>query len=350
MFLWLENPMAVDRQTTEPNSATTRRQFLAGSAGGMIATAASATNRAEAQTVNRAPLTGSTAWEQPGNNEHMRGLRSIPGTSTGLVTIEYYGHCAFKITSPAGLTMMFDPWRNDPSGAFGWWFGRPFPRSVVDVCLSTHTHFDHDNLYAIDATTVLDRAIGVWSYADVTITGVADKHAISGRGYLDFIDAIKESGATPYPPNNPGHLDMVTFVVETGGMRILIWGDNRHNPPEEVWSRWGQIDVLTLPVDASSHVLNYDQANAVVARLKPRIVIPTHYLIEGTSLAISVLRTADEWVAAQPKKRTLTSPKLTLGAAEVATMDRDVLYFASNVELGTPHANAAKSRMGMAPG
>lgn len=344
--------MSVNKQSADKRLTPNRRRFLAAAASAAAATGVtSVTNKAEAQTINCSPVTGSTAWRQPGNNEHMLALSKAPNSPAhGTVTIDYFGHCAFKITSPSGLTMMFDPWRNDPSGAFGSWFGRQFPRSVVDVCLSTHTHFDHDNLYAVDATSVLDRAIGTWSFGDVKITGVADKHAISGNGYLDFVDVIKESGASPYPPNNPGHLDMVTFVVETGGMRILVWGDNRHDAPDDVWERWGKVDVLTIPVDASRHILNYDQADAVITRLKPKIIIPTHYLIEGTSLAISVLRTADEWVKTQKNKRTLSGSKLTLSASEIAGMDREVHYFAANVDLGTAATGKEKARMGMAPG
>ena len=343
--------MSADKLSPDIRVTPNRRRFLTAAATTALATGAtSITTIAEAQTVNCSPVMGSVAWRQPGNNEHMLALSKSSSSPPQVVTIDYFGHCAFKITSPAGLTMMFDPWRNDPSGAFGLWFGRQFPRSVVDVCLSTHTHFDHDSLYAVDATSVLDRAIGAWSFGDVKITGVPDKHAISGDGYLDFIDVMKESGADPYPPNNPGHLDMVSFVVETGGLRILIWGDNRHNAPEDVWERWGKIDILTIPVDASFHILNYDQVNAVIARLNPKIVIPTHYLIEGTSLAISVLRTADEWVKAQKSKRTLRSSRLTLSASEIARMDKEVFYFSANVDLGPTSPAKEKSRMVMAPG
>ena len=52
---------------------------------------------------------------------------------------------------------------------------------------------------------------------------------------------------------------MVVYLVETGGIRTLIWGDNRHNPPQEFWDAIGQVDVLTLPVDGSEHILSFDQ-------------------------------------------------------------------------------------------
>jgi hypothetical protein len=44
-------------------------------------------------------------------------------------------------------------------------------------------------------------------------------------------------------------------VVETGGLRILDWGDNRHNPPDFVWDMLGDIDIVLLPIDTSRHVM-----------------------------------------------------------------------------------------------
>jgi L-ascorbate metabolism protein UlaG (beta-lactamase superfamily) len=288
--------MSTDDLSDNTSPKIGRRGFLtAASAAVAVMGSTAVSTSAEAQSISCAPVTGSVAWKQPGNNHHMLALNKDLPASTGPVTIDYFGHCALKITSPSGLTMLFDPWRNDPSGAWGLWFPKDFPREVVDICLSTHTHFDHDAIDHIDATSVLDRMIGTWSFADVKITAVPDKHATDCPGWYKWINAVKEFGADPYPPNNIGHLDMVTFVVETGGMRILVWGDNRHNAPEEVWKQWGKIDVLTLPVDGSQHILSYEQGNMVVDRLKPKAVIPTHYLAEGTSVTLSTLQSADDW-------------------------------------------------------
>ena len=329
--------MSTDDLSDSAKPKIGRRGFLTTAAASAAAAAMGSTavsTSAEAQSINCAPVAGSVAWKQPGNNRHMLALNKDLPASKGPVTIDYFGHCAFKITSPSGLTMMFDPWRNDPSGAWGLWFPKDFPRAVVDICLSTHTHFDHDAIDHVDATSVLDRMIGTWSFADVKITAVPDKHATDAPGWYKWINVVKEFGADPYPPNNPGHLDMASFVVETGGMRILIWGDNRHNPADEVWKQWGKIDVLTMPVDGSQHILSYEQGNMVVNRLKPKIVIPTHYLAEGTSVTLSTLQTADEWVQSQKSKKLLSSPKLTLDGAEIASMDREFLYFGNHVDHG----------------
>ena len=314
----------VDR--SDDNGGTVSRRGLLGAAAGAGALAAGLAG------TNKTASAQSAAWMQPGNNNHVLDLqRSAGAAGTGEVIIDYFGHCAFRITSPAGLTVMFDPWRNDPSGAWGLWYPNEFPKVVVDVAMSTHSHFDHDALFRPDATMVLDRMVGSWSFADVSITGIADKHACQAPGWYQWTNALAEFGQNACPPDNPGHMDMVMYVVETGGIRTLIWGDNRHNPPEEVWAALGRIDVLTLPVDGSQHILSYEQGNAIVERLDPNIVIPTHYLNEATTLTLSTLAPADEWVESQKSFTKLDSARLTLAADGMAGMSREFRYFGSNV-------------------
>ncbi len=269
----------------------------------------------------------STDWKQPGNNNHVIELQSKTGFPDGAVSIDFYGHCAIKLTSPGGATILFDPWRDDPSGAWGLWFKYKFPETVVDIAMSTHTHFDHDAIDRPHSTMVLDRMVGTFEFADLKITGFADKHACVAPGWYPWTNALKEFGVEACPPNNVGHMDMVVYLVETGGVRTLIWGDNRHNPPESFWQTIGRVDVLTLPVDGSQHILSYDQGNAIVERLKPKIVIPTHYLGETTTYTLSTLQPADEWVKSQKSFKMLDVPSLILAAADVGNMDREFMYF-----------------------
>lgn len=302
-----------------------RRNFLKGSgiaaAGALIAGESLSPQQARAHSV---------AWEQPGNNNHVLALQKSTGSGSGDVILDYYGHCAFKLTSPSGVTMMFDPWRNDPSGAWGLWYPKEFPKTVVDIGLSTHAHFDHDALERVEATMLLDRMIGEYKFADVKITGIADKHACMAPGWYKWTNVLAEFGASACPPNNPGHLDMVMYIIETGGLRILMWGDNRHNPSEYAMRQLRDIDILTIPVDGSQHILSYEQGDNIVAALRPKAIIPTHYLCEGLSLTLTTLQTADEWVATQKNKTNLSKSSLRLNAAEIKAMKGEFLYFGSN--------------------
>lgn len=318
-------PTLLNGQKDRIAPGLSRRSFFlaAGAAGVGTAVAALDPRPATAQ---------STDWKQPGNNNHvieLQGKDSFPG---GEVGIDFYGHCAMKFTSPGGATVMFDPWRDDPSGAWGLWFKNKFPETTVDITMSTHTHFDHDAIDRPNSTMVLDRMVGDFEFADLKITGFADKHACVAPGWYPWTDALKEFGAEACPPNNVGHMDMVVYVVDTGGIRTLIWGDNRHNPPDAFWNAIGKIDVLTLPVDGSEHILSYDQANAIVDRLKPKVVIPTHYLSETTTYTLSTLQPADKWVKSQKSYKMLDGSNLKLAAADVGKMDREFLYFGHHAQ------------------
>ncbi|MEX0350093.1 MAG: MBL fold metallo-hydrolase [Paracoccaceae bacterium] len=301
-----------------------RRSFFmaAGAAGVGGAASLLSTTSAKAQ---------STDWTQPGNNNGVIELQKSTGnTVEGAVGIDYFGHCAIKITSPGGATILFDPWRDDPSGAWGLWFKNEFPETPVDICMSTHTHFDHDAIHRPVSTMVLDRMVGNFEFADIKITGFADKHVCRAPGWYDWTNALGEFGVQACPPDNVSHMDMVVYLVETGGIRTLIWGDNRHDPPQEFWDAIGQVDVLTLPVDGSQHILDYDQGNAIVERLKPKIIIPTHYLNETTSYTLTTLQNADDWVKSQQSYKMLDTPSLSLEAGDVAGRDREFLYFGHN--------------------
>lgn len=277
----------------------------------------------------------SNAWKQTGNNNDIleAQYKTKESQKAGEVRLDYMGHCAFRLTSPAGHTLLVDPWRDDPSGAWGKWYKKEFPEVVVDITTSTHTHFDHDAIYRPNSTMVLDRIVGNYDFGDISITGIADKHACDSPGWYNWTNAIKEFGQNPCPPDNPGHMDNVALIVETGGVRVLFWGDNRADPPENFWSALGRVDVLTIPVDGSEHVLSYEQVNHVIQKTNPGIVIPTHYLHEEITYTLSTLQPADKWVNQQKNKKFLQTAALSLHPSDLSKMEREVRYFGNEVVL-----------------
>src|SRR6267143_1043022 len=97
----------------------------------------------------------SPAW----NDNSLIAVQKTGGDPTrpGDVKIEFYGHDAFKITSPVGLTVLTDPWRNDSTGVYPKWFLNEFPTIRVGIVLSTHAHFDHDAVERPKGLTALER-------------------------------------------------------------------------------------------------------------------------------------------------------------------------------------------------
>ncbi len=281
------------------------------------------------------PDAGPVAWRSSANHNRMMALASDCAASSateGKVELAYFGSSAFRITSPKGLTVMVDPWRNHPLRAWDWYL-RDMPLTSVDIGVSTHAHFDHDGLNRLDAHVLLDRLIGTYSFLDVTITGIADKHATeSGFGTYDFKMVHKElNGVDVEPPGNPRSWDNCLIVVETGGMRILHWGDNRHNPPDHVWEALGAIDIVLLPIDGSQHVMSFAMTAAIIERLRPKVVVPHHYYIWDLTTRGSTLLPADDWVGGQAHVRRIEGPLTTYTKSSMSHPEPRIDFFGDHV-------------------
>ena len=276
---------------------------------------------------------GLSAWTMPSNHNRMMELQrtSFKG-GVGPVKLDYYGSSAFQITSPSGITVMIDPWRNHPSRRWDWYFG-DFPLTSVDIGVSTHAHFDHDALHLLDAHVLLDRLIGTYTFGDVKIIGIADKHATdSSSAVYDFKKIIKEfDNVDITPPNNPRSWDHCLIIVETGGLRILAWGDNRHNPPEEVWEALYDIDIVLVPVDKSQHVMGFHHLDEVIEILNPSIIVPHHYYIFDLTVRQSTLQPADDWVREQSNPNFLDKASIHYNKSELQSVKRRIDFFGNHV-------------------
>jgi L-ascorbate metabolism protein UlaG (beta-lactamase superfamily) len=264
---------------------------------------------------------GLTSWLRTSNHNSMM-LKQQAGIGQpegfGTVTVSYFGSSAFRLTTPQGLTVMVDPWRNHPSRTWDWYF-KDMPLTSVDIGVSTHAHFDHDALDRLDANVLLDRPIGRYSFLDLSIEGIADKHATDASAALYDFKLIHKrfNGVNIEPPDNPRSWDNVLVVIETGGLRFLHWGDNRHNPPDYIWEMIGDIDIVLLPVDDSQHVMGFEMIDRIIDQLKPKVVIPHHYYVMEVTQRQSTLLPATKWLQTQSRVVHLSSAdaqfsKLTL--------------------------------------
>jgi L-ascorbate metabolism protein UlaG (beta-lactamase superfamily) len=247
-------------------------------------------------------------------------------TRPGNVKIEFYGHDAFKITSPVGLTVLTDPWRNDSTGLYPKWFLNEFPTIRVDIVLSTHAHFDHDAIERPNGLVVLERLVGRFNLGDIEVTGLADKHQCDRTS--------TDSVAKTCPPNNVIEFDNAIQIIKTGGLRIAIWGDNRAAPDASLDPYLKNVDVLILPIES---ILTRVEVDAIVGKYDPKTVIPAHYSLNGLTTDVSGLESADGWVNDQEKVhhadvRRLDSADLTLNAAELKGSHHRVYYFGNHFE------------------
>ena len=108
------------------------------------------------------PEAGSVAWRSNANHNRMMALaQDLEPPRTDEIELAYFGSSAFRITTPKGLTILIDPWRNHPLRRWDWYLA-DMPMTCVDIGISTHAHFDHDALNRLDAHVLLDRLIGAY--------------------------------------------------------------------------------------------------------------------------------------------------------------------------------------------
>lgn len=274
---------------------------------------------------------GSAAWNFAENNNRVVQFQVKGGDpkAAGNVTIEYFAHSAFRITSPSGLSMMIDPWRNDPSGAWGLWFPAEFPEVYADIVLSTHAHFDHDAVHRVHAPITLERPVGTFSLGDVKIEAFGDKHMYKAKGSYPWTDAFADFGV-PMQPNNPMHLDNSIILISTGGLRIAHWGDNRPDAAESVLKALEGVDVLFLPIERSEHILTKDDVTALIARIKPKAVVPMHYQTKGAVTVLSTLQTPDYWLDTMPEPLRLKEAKWTVNRSVLEPLRQKAVSFDNN--------------------
>jgi L-ascorbate metabolism protein UlaG (beta-lactamase superfamily) len=211
----------------------------------------------------------SSVW----NDNSLIKVQKVGGDPTryGDVKIEFYGHDAFMITSPTGLTVLTDPWRNDSTGYYPRWFLKEFPTIRVDIVLSTHAHFDHDAVERPHGLVILERLVGQFKLGDVEITGLADKHKCE--------PALPDT----CPPANVLGFDNAIQIIQTGGLRIAIWCDNRAVPDPSLDHHLRNVDVLILPIDT---ILTPAEVESIVRKYDPKAVIPSHYFLDGLTTDI----------------------------------------------------------------
>jgi L-ascorbate metabolism protein UlaG (beta-lactamase superfamily) len=197
------------------------------------------------------------------------------------VAITFLGHASFMIESPEGVRIVTD--YNDMIGA-------PLTPDIVTMNNAHPTHYT-DNVdpgvkYVLRGW---DPAGGVAAhrveYRDVKVHNVPTN--------------LREFGATRYNGNS-------IFVFEAGGLCVAHLGHLHHTLTETHLAELGAIDIVMVPVDGA-YTLNQEDMTAVLAQIKPAIVIPMHVFTAAT-LERFLARAAERYrVRHMPEARMLVS-------------------------------------------
>ncbi len=174
--------------------------------------------------------------------------------------IKWLAHSAFLITADSGTRIVTDPYVTNERHRHG------DISETAEIVTVSHSHGDHNNVAAVKGNPlVLDSA---------DIQGVKDE-SIKIKAIMTAHD---DSGGSQRGAN-------IIFCFEIDGVNICHCGDLGHLLTDEQVKAIGRVDVLMIPV-GGTFTVDGTAATRVCEQLKPRIILPMHYLTDKISIPI----------------------------------------------------------------
>ncbi|MBS3777960.1 MAG: MBL fold metallo-hydrolase [Candidatus Thermoplasmatota archaeon] len=174
-----------------------------------------------------------------------------------MLKIRWHGHSCFEISNK--YTTLTDP--HDGKS-----IGIPTPVVTADIVLVSHDHFDHNSTKTVsnEKTTIIKEK-RKRSIHDIIIKGIQTFH--------DTCHGEKRG-------------ENIVFIFTIDDITFCHLGDLGHDLDDKQIQSLETIDILFIPV-GGTYTLNGKKAWEVIKKIKPQIIIPMHYKIEGLSLPLA---------------------------------------------------------------
>lgn len=213
--------------------------------------------------------------------------------------IQYYGHSCFKITTkPAGrgkddVAVFFDPF--DKSVGL-----RP-PQGQADLVLVSHNHADHNNVEALKGEPNVIDIPGEYSAKGANIIGIASYH--------------DDKNGTERGENT-------IFVLEAEDLRICHLGDLGTDLSEKQLEKINGIDILMIPIGGGDYTIDGKKAVDIIKKIEPKIIIPMHYKIKGSTVDIDDEKKFCDEIGSCPKEKV---SKINIKKKDLEEKDMEVV-------------------------
>ena len=194
------------------------------------------------------------------------------------MNIQYYGHSCFKITTkPAGratedISIFFDPF--DKSVGL-----RP-PQGQADIIFVTHQHHDHNNIEALKGNPIVIDTPGEYAIKGVNAVGIDTFHDTK-EGSLQGKNTV--------------------FTIDSEDIKVCHLGDlGAELSPHQMEEM--EVDILFVPI-GGKYTLDGEKAADLVRKIEPKIVIPMHYKINGSTIDIDTEKKFCDEMGNCPKEK-----------------------------------------------
>lgn len=215
--------------------------------------------------------------------------------------ITWHGQSLFQITAipqkNSFLRIVIDPFSNE--------IGLKVPKLEADILLTTHSHYDHNNIKAVLGNPFLIEGAGEYEIKDVFIQGIHSWH--------DEKQGAERGGNTIY-------------TIEVEEMVICHLGDfGQKELTTEQLEKIGMVDVLIIPV-GGIYTIDAKTAIKVMSQIEPKIIIPMHYQIAKLNLpAGGKLDGLDKFLKILGIKKIETLPKLSVKKKDLSEEEAKII-------------------------
>lgn len=163
-----------------------------------------------------------------------------------MIKIKWFGHSMWKF-STENVSIIVDPFTD---------IGYKMPENeTADIVISSHDHFDHNNISLIKGNPMIIKEAGDYNYKNVKIKTIQVWHD-ENQG--------KDRGCN------------LLIKIAMDGKTFLHCGDLGHILSDELIKKLGKIDMLFIPI-GGVFTINSQKAREIIYKLQPTLVFPMHY-------------------------------------------------------------------------
>ncbi|MCL1811822.1 MAG: MBL fold metallo-hydrolase [Methanomassiliicoccaceae archaeon] len=174
--------------------------------------------------------------------------------------IRWHGHACFEFISDEN-SIITDPHDGKSIGI------KP-PVSNANIVLISHDHFDHN-------------ASKIIKNEHIVLLSKNGKHNVRGIGVEGFSTFHDESNGSLRGENT-----IYKFTVD--GISICHCGDLGDIPSEETLEALKNVDIIFVPT-GEIYTLSIPKVIKFLDIIKPKIIVPMHYMVGGLSMHLKAL-------------------------------------------------------------
>ena len=172
------------------------------------------------------------------------------------ITLEWFGHSTFQITSSKGTRVL-----TDPHGAFD----LPRPALPQQIVTTSHQHGPHNSVHMAPGTPVILHGLtpGGESWQKISTT-IRDVSVYAVPAYHDKSRGMQRG-------------KNAIFIFKVDDICIAHLGDLGHTLTPDQLKMMGKIDILLMPIAGGYFTVTPTEAREVTKQVNPKISIPMHF-------------------------------------------------------------------------